>query len=363
MSGGGTAGHIYPALALAQLLLESAHDEVKYFGTSRGPEADLVTRAGIPFVALPARGFVRNRPWTLISAMLVLAGSVFRALSMMLRQRPDVVVVFGGYVCIPVGIAAILTRVPLIIHEQNSVAGLANRILGRWARVVALTYPESAVGFERSKRVVVTGNPVRPSVRNADSVAGRRALGIPPDALVLLVFGGSRGAQRINQALAEAHAKLLEIDDLHIVHVTGKHEYTIVRRTIAATGSPPERYHLLEYIDDMGGALAAADLIVARAGATSIAEITVLQKPAIYVPYPHATDDHQTKNAASLAQAGAAVVISDGQLQAPVFIETVTALLVDSAVRDNMAAALSGLAIHDAAERLAELTRHVHVDG
>lgn len=349
-------------MALAQLLLESEHDEVKYFGTSRGPEADLVTRAGIPFLALPARGFVRNKPWTLISAMLVLTASAVRALSMMLRQRPDVVVVFGGYVCIPVGIAAILARVPLIIHEQNSVAGLANRILGRWAHLVALTYPESAVGFGGAKKVVVTGNPVRPAVRDADPVAGRRAFGIPPDALVLLVFGGSRGARRINQTLVDAHTKLLEIEDLHIVHIAGRHEYPCVLAAIAGAGSVPERYHLLEYIDDMGGALAAADLVVARAGATSIAEISVLQKPAVYVPYPHATDDHQTKNAASLAQAGAAVVISDDRLSAPVFIETVTALLLDRAQRDNIAAALSGLAIHDAAERLAELTRHVHLD-
>ncbi len=294
--------------------------------------------------------------------MLVLTASVVSALSMMWRQRPDVVVVFGGYVCIPVGIAAILTRTPLVIHEQNSVAGLANRILGRYAQAVALTYPESSVGFEGSKKVVVTGNPVRPAVRNADPVAGRMALGIPPEALVLVVFGGSRGARRINQVLVETHAELLKIDGLHIVHITGVHEYPSVLAAAADEGPVPERYHLLGYVDDMGSVLAAADLIVARAGATSIAEITVLRKPAVYVPYPHATDDHQSKNAASLAEAGAAVVIPDDQLKPAVFIEMVTALLVDSVTRDNIAAALSGLAIPDAAERLAELTRQVHND-
>lgn len=329
-----------------------------FIGTPASLEARLVPEAGVAFHALPARGFDRSKPLSLATSSAVIAASTATARRMMRAERPDAVIGFGGYVSIPVGMAAVTLRVPLVLHEQNSVPGLANRVLSRWARQVGVTYDESRARLKYPDRCVVTGNPIRAEVLSADRAAGRRMLGIAEDALVLLVFGGSRGARHLNSATVAISDDLLALEDLHVVQVTGAGESSAA---LEALGDAPEvgsRWHVHEYLADMGGALAAADLIVARAGATSIAEITALGRPAVLVPYPYATDDHQTRNAATLLEHGAADVVADGDLDTSRFGDTVLRLLRDPDARATMSAASRSLAHPDAAARVADLVRH-----
>lgn len=359
VSGGGTAGHIYPALAVAEVLRAAGPDDVAFVGTPRGLEARLVPEAGVRFFGLPAKGFDRSKPLSLAVALAVLAVSVVRAVGLVLRFSPDAVLGFGGYVSIPVGIAAALCRVPLVLHEQNSVPGLANRLLARWARTVGVTYESSIEHLARANRVVVTGNPVRAEVLGSERDRGREMLAVPEGATMLLVFGGSRGARHINDVFARHAERLTELRDIWVVHVAGREEAASVRERVGAAGVDTSRYQVLEYIDDMGSALAAADLVVARAGATSIAEITALGRPAVLVPYPYATDDHQTTNARTVEDAGGAVVVADSALDEPEFIEAVTNLLVDEGTRANMSAASMSLGHPDAASQVASLVREV----
>ncbi|GAB4283614.1 MAG: undecaprenyldiphospho-muramoylpentapeptide beta-N-acetylglucosaminyltransferase [Coriobacteriia bacterium] len=357
MSGGGTAGHIYPALTVAEAINDGGRDGVVFVGTPEGLEARLVPEAGIRFLGVRSRGFDRSKPLTMVTGAVTVALSFIRALGIMRREKPDVVLGFGGYVSLPVGFAAVATRTPLILAEQNSVPGLANRVLSRWARAVAVTYEGSARYLRRPERAVLTGNPVRETILEADRGRGREALGLAPDALVLLVFGGSRGARHINEATVALRERLQRHDRLQVVHVAGRIEAASVRNALEATGGEDDGYRVFEYIDDMGSAIAAADVVVARAGATSIAEITAIGRAAVLVPYPYATDDHQTLNARAVAVGGGALVVPDSELDGPAFAEAVDRLLEDPALRAEMAAASASLGRRDAAQRLVALAR------
>ena len=350
---------MYPALTVAEQFAV-APDEVTFVGTPDGLEARIVPAAGIAFHPLAASGFDRARPWTLITSSLRIAASTVRAWRLLAAEKPDAVIGFGGYVSIPVGLAAALRGVPLVLHEQNSVPGIANRALSRFAVAVAVTYQESASRFAHPDRVILTGNPVRSAVLNADRDSGRRALGLRADSTVLLVFGGSRGARHLNTALLGLRDRLLALPGLEIVHVAGKAESSSVRAALySAGGDGGGRWRVLDYLDDMGSALAASDLVVARAGATSIAEITALGIPSVLVPYPYATDDHQTKNAQALVAHGAAEVIADDDLDQAQFGDVVMGLLGDTEARATMAAASRALGRPDAASRVADVARSV----
>ena len=355
MSGGGTAGHVYPALTVAGHLA-AEHDDVSFVGTPDGLEARLVPEAGVAFMGLPAAGFDRARPWTLLTSSLRIAASTIRAWKWLDTERPDAVLGFGGYVSIPVGLAAVMRGVPLILHEQNSVPGLANRVLSRWADAVGVTYEESVSLMAHPDRVVATGNPVRPAVMGSSRHAGREKLALPAEATVLLVFGGSRGARHLNSALVGLSQRLLLIPELQVIHVAGKAEVETVRAALeSAGGDGGGRWRVLDYLDDMGSALAASDLVVARAGATSIAEIIALGLPAVLVPYPYATDDHQTKNAATMVLHGAAELVADADLDGERFGDALMELLGDPTRRASMSAASRALGRPDAAERVAAL--------
>ena len=348
---------MYPALTVADRFA-GAPDEVLFVGTPNGLEARLVPEAGVAFRGLSAAGFDRARPLTLLTSSARLAASTLTAWRWLGAEKPDVVLGFGGYVSIPVGFAAALRGVPLVLHEQNSVPGLANKTLSRWAAAVGVTYEESAELLAHPERAVLTGNPVRPAVLAADRESGRHVLGLPADALVLLVFGGSRGARHLNSAIVGLRARLLAVPNLYVVHVAGAKEVATVADALRAEGGDGDgRWRVVAYLDDMGSALAAADLIVARAGATSIAEITALGLPAVLVPYPYATDDHQTKNAAAMVAHGAAELVADADLDGTRFADIVVGLLGDPARRATMAAASKGLGRPDAADRVAALAR------
>lgn len=354
LSGGGTAGHINPALALAESLIEQGY-EVFYAGTPQGVEARLVKEANLPFTPFEAKGFNRNHPKTIFSAVRIIIKSTKLACAWFEEIKPDVVVAFGGYVCIPVGRAAKKMGVPLVIHEQNSVMGMANKYLAKTARAVALTYEVAGAPVADKEKLVVTGNPVRSSVLTSTREEGRSMLGIPEEASMLLVFGGSLGARHLNAAISSMKKDLLAIDNLYVVHITGPKELETVEAVLALTEEEKKRYLVMGYQNRMGETMAACDMVVSRAGATSLAEISARCIPAILVPFPFATADHQTTNARSYVQAGAAWMMADDMVETPEFKELVLTFVDDEKARLKMSEAARGFETGNAASKLADV--------
>ena len=354
LSGGGTAGHINPALALAESLIEQGH-EVFYAGTPQGVEARLVKEANLPFTPFEAKGFNRNHPKTIFSAVRIIIKSTKLACAWFEEIKPDVVVAFGGYVCIPVGRAAKKMGVPLVVHEQNSVMGMANKYLAKTARAVALTYEIAGAPVADKEKLVVTGNPVRSSVLTSTREEGRSMLGIPEEASMLLVFGGSLGARHLNAAISSMKKDLLAIDNLYVVHITGPKELETVEAVLALTEEEKKRYLVMGYQNRMGETMAACDMVVSRAGATSLAEISARCIPAILVPFPFATADHQTTNARSYVQAGAAWMMADDMVETPEFKELVLTFVDDEKARLKMSEAARGFETGNAASKLADV--------
>ena len=353
LSGGGTAGHINPALALADVLQERGHD-VRFAGTPAGVEARLVAQAGIPFTPFEAAGFDRSHPLTLPKALAKIQRSTAAARRWFDEIEPDAVVGFGGYVCIPVARAAEQRGIPVVVHEQNSVMGMANKYLARRAAAVCLTYEHAASALKDKRLVRVTGNPVRASVFAATREEGRDLFGIPQDARMLLVTGGSLGARHLNQAVAALKEALLSYGDLHVVHVAGPKELEATAAALALTPEEERRWHLFGYLDRMGEAMAAADAIVSRAGATSLAEISARALPALLVPFPFATEDHQTTNARACVEAGAAYMVADADVEGPEFERLLRSLVEDGDARERMAQAARAQKTRDAAGLLAD---------
>lgn len=362
LSGGGTAGHINPALALAEVLRDRGC-QVEYAGTPQGVEARLVPNAGVPFTAFEASGFNRTHPTTIVKGILKIAKSTQEAKRWFQQIKPDVVVGFGGYVSIPVARAALSLGIPVIIHEQNSVMGMANKYLARKAQAVCLTYEHSASAVRDKSKIRLTGNPVRASVLKASREAGREMFGMLEGESMLLVFGGSLGARHINEAIAAMKDELLARNGLHVVHITGPKEFDRVSASLALTPDQQKRWHVLGYQDRMGENLAAADVIVSRAGATSLAEISALAIPALLVPYPHATEDHQTTNAQAYVAAGCAYMMPDADLMGEEFKQKVRSLLDDPAVRASMTEAARAQKTADAASILADVVMEAAASG
>ncbi len=362
IAAGGTAGHINPALALAEELSARGH-EVRFVGQTAKLEGTLVPQAGFELVPIEVSGFDRSRPWTLVSA-LVREHSARKALARHFESagEPDVAIGFGAYVELPLMSWCSSSGVPYLLHEQNSVPGLANKTLAGKAARVCISVPAAAAAFERGDdpdHVVLTGNPVRRSVIEADGAAGRASVGVPEDATMLLVFGGSLGAKTLNEGMARVKDELLAVEGLHVVHSTGNDGYEATEKALALTPEEAERWHLMPYISNMGDLLAGCDLVVSRAGASSIAEISALAVPSLLVPYPFATADHQTTNASYLVDAGAAVLMTDGQVATPAFDETLLSLLGDASRRDAMRASARGLTRTSAAAALADQVESV----
>lgn len=354
LSGGGTAGHINPALATATILMERGHS-VYFAGTPTGVEAQLVTEAGVLFRGFEAAGFNRNHPKSIFRALRLMVSSAKKACSWFGEIRPDVVVCFGGYVCIPVGRAAMKRGVPIVVHEQNSVMGMANKYLSHRARSVALTYEIAGAAVSDKGKIIVTGNPVRRSVFAATRKEGRDYLGMPQDAPLLVVFGGSLGARHINTAITSLKDKLLAHEDLYIHHITGPKELETVRGQLALSDEESRRYSVVGYENQMGKALAACDMVVSRSGATSLAEISALHIPALLVPFPYATADHQTMNAREYVKAQAALLVPDDQVEGLQFEEKLMRLVEDGQLRSSMAQASRSFGTLDAAQKLAEV--------
>jgi len=355
VTGGGTAGHVLPALAIADALVAAGHPRasVHYAGAERGIEARLVPPTGYPMTLLPGRGIQRR----LTLANLAAAGSLLlgaaRALRLLGRLKPAVVIAVGGYASVAVGLAAVVRRVPIVVAEQNVVPGAANRLLARFARASAVSFPGTDL-----PRAETTGNPIRAEISalepHRDRAAAKRAFGVDADRHLVLVFGGSLGSLRINQAALEAADLWRHRRDLAVHHVVGRRDWdTISAATSDVTGDVVRR--LVPYEDDMPAALAAADVAVCRSGSSTCFELAAAGLPAILVPSPYVTADQQTGNARQLVEAGAAVLVPDAELDGVRLVAEVDGLLADDARRAAMATAARGWARPDAASAIAAL--------
>ena len=362
IAAGGTAGHINPALALAEELRDRGH-HVSFVGQTAKLEGRLVPEAGFDFIPIMLAGFDRSRPWTAVTSLrLVHAAQRSLGRTFAAQGAPDVCLGFGAYVEVPLLRWCRANGVPYLLHEQNSVPGLANKMCAARAARVCCALPQALPAFEGKGDAashVVTGNPVRRSVIGASREAGRAAFGVPEGATMLLVFGGSLGAHHLNEAVCALKAELAARPDLYIVHSTGADDEGCVREALALTGQEAARWQVMPYISNMGEALAAADLVVSRAGASSIAEIAALAVPSILVPYPHATADHQTTNAHYLVDAGAALLVPDSELDGASFSSALLGLLDDAGRRRAMREAASGLGQAQAARALADQVESV----
>ena len=357
IAAGGTAGHINPAIALAEELRDRGI-QVSFVGQSRKLEGKLVPEAGFDFTSITVTGFDRSRPWTAVSSVYrVWKAKRFLASHFKSIGKPDAAIGFGAYVEVPLLGWCKDAGVPYVLHEQNSVPGLANKMMSSHAARVCISVPSAAKAFSRDGdegHVVLTGNPVRRSVIAGDRVRGRAVLGVPEDATLLLVFGGSLGAKHLNERVAALKETLLAHEDLYVLHSTGADDFEDTKAALDLSESEAKRYRVQPYIDNMGDMLAAADLVLSRSGASSVAEIAALSVPSILVPYPHATADHQTTNARFLVDAGAAVLVKDAELDDASFERTLVELIEDASKRDAMRAAASGLGSKKAAARLAD---------
>ena len=352
IAGGGTAGHVLPGLAVAAALVESgvvaSRTDVHLVGSRRGVEVDLVPGAGFGLTVLGGRGIQRRLTPVNVVALMGLLVGFLRAFLLLVRVRPRVVLSLGGYASIPCGLAAVVLRVPLVVAEQNAVPGAANRLLGRFARACAVSFADTAL-----PRPDLTGNPVRAAIRSAvgSRSEARDRIGVD-DRPLLVAFGGSLGARRINRAMAN-FVEGWSGAPLVVHHVVGDRGWVTGEM---ATVVPAEvEYSAVAYEHDMPTLLAAADLVVCRSGATSVAELAVLGIPSVLVPLPGAPGDHQTANARHLAGTGGAVLLPDADLDGSALEEVLGELLSDSGRRDAMAEAARSVAIPDAADRVVDL--------
>jgi UDP-N-acetylglucosamine--N-acetylmuramyl-(pentapeptide) pyrophosphoryl-undecaprenol N-acetylglucosamine transferase len=352
IAAGGTAGHVVPAIAVADAL-RAEGAEVSFLGTRERAEADLVPAAGYEIDYLRVSGLDRRNPLKAARAAWRAGRAVGAARRVLERRRAEVVLGGGGYVAGPVGLAAVRMGLPLVLTEADSHLGLANRLLARRARRICLSFP---IPGRDGDPYVVTGRPVPRAVLEADPTVARRRFGIPGPADCVTVVGGSLGALSINIAAFDAFTRLERgvhdhVGQPWIVHVAGRRDYPELRRRWDEEGRP-ERYTLIQYEPDLGEVLAAADLVVARAGG-SVMEIAAAGRPAILIPYPHATADHQTTNARWMADGGAAVVIPDSELTPERLSGEIATLLADEDRLREMSIAARRLAKPNAAERIA----------
>ena len=350
LAGGGTGGHLFPAIAIAeQLKLEEPQSEILFVGTAHGLEARMLPDLGWELATIDMSGWAGRGPVTKLRVVGQLMKSLVQSRKILQHFSPDVVVGVGGYASVPALLAAKTLGIPYLIHEQNAWPGLANRLLGRWAKRVCLSFDESDRAFHLSA-TLLTGNPVRSAMERCPE--------IDEEQTCLLIFGGSQGARAINRTIIAALPYLEEWKDrLTIIHQSGDADFEETVQGYDRNGWV--NVEIMPFIKDMSSAYAKATLIICRAGATTLAELTACGRPAVLIPYPHAAAGHQSSNAQAMAAKGAALMMEETDLTAERLATLISGLLNDRASIRSMAAAAKGLARPGAAARLLEECRTV----
>jgi len=360
---GGTGGHIYPALAIADQLRRMPATEVAFIGSAAGMETTIIPQYGYQLHTIALAKSTLPGPLRLIPQGMAAARGVIRARSLLQQLRPQVVVGTGGYVSAPVVLAAAYMGIPTLIHEQNAVLGMANRMLAPIVTKILLTFAESAVPNSSRAKAVHTGLPVRDRILAATRAEALSFWGFSPQMTTIAVLGGSQGAQKINQIFVAAARQLVREHEIQVIHITGPRNYPQTMAEwgdIIAASPSGRRYQVVPYLEQIEYALAAADLAVCRAGASNLAEITVKGIPALIIPYPFAAANHQELNAGVLQAAGAAEILRESDLTAESLVRALSGLIKDRPRREQMAAAAMALARPDAAQRIVELIIEVH---
>ena len=353
ISGGGPAGHINPAIAIGTRLVNQGA-EVLYIGSNGALEEKLYSKTGCPFHRFHAKGLDRKhllRNFKILATDLKACKEIQKVVD---DFRPDVGISTGGYISALSMYALKKKKIPFLVHEQNAYPGLTTKMLSKWAKYYALAFMEAKPYLKYPERSVLTGNPIRREFLEADKKTARKKLGLPKDAPVVLCFGGSLGAQKLNEAFAGIIPKAQK-DDITLVIGTGSRYHEEFLQQISSCSFDPDQIRITQYIEDMPNVLAACDVAITRAGAMTVSEICAMKKPSILIPSPNVTANHQDKNAHALVSLGGAVKIAEADLSAETLYRALHALVTDSKKLSDMSEALAPLSITDGDERVCEL--------
>lgn len=357
LSGGGTGGHIYPALALRNYILTQYPDaEFLYIGTEKGLESTIVPQQNIAFETIKIQGIRRSLSLDNIKTAFYTLTSISAAKKILKKFNPDIVIGTGGYVCGPVLYAAAKLNIPTIIHEQNSVAGVTNKLLAKYVTKICTCFESVHDNFQKyANKIVLTGNPRGQELLHATiDTHALEALGLESGKPTVLFFGGSRGAMNLNKHIV-AHYKLYAQMNVQIVFVTGRAHYETISSEIQST----KQFKIVPYLDNMVDILHAVDLVVCRSGATTLAELTALGVPSVLVPSPYVTNNHQEKNARSLVDKQAAEMVLEAELSGEKLYHYVYDLMNNAEQLEKMAHAASKMGITDASKRLLDVIRAI----
>lgn len=359
VTGGGTGGHIYPALAVLRALQTKGWD-ILYIGSRDGLEASIIPDEGIKYKEVDVAPLPRKVSYKLITSVFKTTAGLFQARKIIKDFEPDIVLGTGGFVAGPVVLAATMLKIPSIIHEQNVYPGFTNKLLSKRVNTIALNFDDAKKYFPQNTnaKYEVTGNPIREIILKTDKYTGLKKLSLKPNKKNLLVFGGSQGSMSINNAMVKLYHYYKDTPNIQIIHITGKKNYKIVLEEIKESGIKLEtydNYKIIPYLSNMEDAYAVADLIVYRAGATGIAEITAKGLPAILIPYPYAAENHQEYNARNLEKHGAAIVILDEELSSKLLIKKIDSLFSDEKRLNEMSRNSRKLGNPSAAENIVNI--------
>jgi UDP-N-acetylglucosamine--N-acetylmuramyl-(pentapeptide) pyrophosphoryl-undecaprenol N-acetylglucosamine transferase len=348
IAGGGTGGHLFPGIALAQeITTRHPQNDVMFVGTARGLEARVVPQAGYKLELIEVGGLKGMGVFKLIAGLFRIPKALLQSRAILKKYEPDVVVGVGGYASGPVVLAAWLLGLPTAVQEQNALPGFTNKLLGRFVEVVFTAFPEAKKSFAAEK-VRQLGNPIRRELMDNFLRAN-----VAHPKFQLLVFGGSQGAHAVNQAMTKAIPLLAELHPkLAVLHQTGKKDLQEVRDAYPKEGLEVE---VVEFIEDMSKAYASADLVVCRAGATTLAELTVCKKPSVLIPFPYAADNHQEVNARSMVEAGAALMLKESDLTPESLAQTIRELVADREKLGRMEKAAGLLGHPEASKEIADV--------
>jgi UDP-N-acetylglucosamine--N-acetylmuramyl-(pentapeptide) pyrophosphoryl-undecaprenol N-acetylglucosamine transferase len=360
VTAGGTAGHIYPAVAIIEYLQEFHKDvRVLYLGTKKGMESRIIRELGIDFTELSASGFSVSRSYfkkalIYMKFALNLAAGFFEALAAIIRFKPDFIIGMGGYVCAPVFIAAMVWRKPIAIHEQNYIPGRLNKVFSKHARYVFLSFKESAAFFKQKNdkirtRYIFTGNPVRKQIRDFKQERPEyEKWDLKGGRFTITAFGGSLGAEKINSAVFSLYDYFRDDESIQVVLICGTRFFTGLKEKLNLLSKPSDKviFKILEYVDQMEQLYRITDLVIARSGATTVAELAIVNIPAILIPYPQAIENHQYYNAEFLSKNNKAILIEDKELNSGILLSTIVSLL-ENEKKKYIEIKKSGLNIRD----------------